>query len=153
MTHIALEGGCFVLSANQFCRRKDYPPPPDYDFTGLGEEPSPDTVVCPGGSVIISPSGEVLAGPNYEGEALITADLGKNAKSQYVFYCICVCSLCSNFVLSTYHSCFGASFDFLNFNSRVRSNVLMKFPVQILEKLSEPSLISMWWATTLDLRS
>jgi beta-cyano-L-alanine hydratase/nitrilase len=77
MTHIALEGGCFVLSANQFCRRKDYPPPPEYVFSGLGEEPSPDTVVCPGGSVIISPSGEVLAGPNYEGEALITADLGE----------------------------------------------------------------------------
>jgi predicted amidohydrolase len=77
MTHIALEGGCFVLSANQFCRRKDYPPPSEYAFASLGEEPSPDTVVCPGGSVIISPTGEVLAGPNYDGEALITADLGK----------------------------------------------------------------------------
>ncbi|GJN21661.1 hypothetical protein PR202_gb09161 [Eleusine coracana subsp. coracana] len=80
MTHIALEGGCFVLSANQFCRRKDYPLPPEYDFAGLDEEPSPETVVCPGGSVIISPSGQVLAGPNYEGEALITADLGSNEK-------------------------------------------------------------------------
>lgn len=76
MTHIALEGGCFVLSANQFCGRKDYPPPPDYEFAGLDEEPSPNSVVCAGGSVIISPSGAVLAGPNYEGEALITADLG-----------------------------------------------------------------------------
>lgn len=76
MTHIALEGGCFVLSANQFCRRKDYPPPPDYVFVAAAEEPSPDTVVCAGGSVIISPSGQVLAGPNYEGEALISADLG-----------------------------------------------------------------------------
>ena len=84
MTHIALEGGCFVLSANQFCRRKDYPPPSEYAFAGLGEEPSPDTVVCPGGSVIISPSGEVLAGPNYDGEALITADLGKKIKLIYV---------------------------------------------------------------------
>ena len=77
MTHIALEGGCFVLSANQFCRRKDYPPPPDYVFAGTDAEPSPDSIVCPGGSVIISPSGTVLAGPNYEGEALISADLGK----------------------------------------------------------------------------
>ncbi|RLM80074.1 nitrilase [Panicum miliaceum] len=73
--HIALEGGCVVLSAKQFCRRKDYPPALEYDFGELGEEPSADTVVCPGGSVIISPSGEVLAGPNYDGEALITADL------------------------------------------------------------------------------
>jgi beta-cyano-L-alanine hydratase/nitrilase len=87
MTHIALEGGCFVLSANQFCRRKDYPPPPEYVFSGLGEEPSPDTVVCPGGSVIISPSGEVLAGPNYEGEALITADLdlGEIVRAKFDF--------------------------------------------------------------------
>ncbi|XP_048534774.1 bifunctional nitrilase/nitrile hydratase NIT4-like isoform X3 [Triticum urartu] len=87
MTHIALEGGCFVLSANQFCRRKDYPPPSEYAFAGLGEEPSPDTVVCPGGSVIISPSGEVLAGPNYDGEALITADLdmGEIVRAKFAF--------------------------------------------------------------------
>ncbi|RRT66988.1 hypothetical protein B296_00018563 [Ensete ventricosum] len=77
MVHIALEGGCFVLSANQFCRRKDYPPPPDYVFAGAEEEPSMDSVVCAGGSVIISPSGAILAGPNYEGEALISADLAK----------------------------------------------------------------------------
>lgn len=76
MTHIALEGGCFVLSANQFCRRKDYPPPPEYVFSGTEEDLTPDSVVCAGGSVIISPSGTVLAGPNYEGEALISADLG-----------------------------------------------------------------------------
>jgi beta-cyano-L-alanine hydratase/nitrilase len=77
MTHIALEGGCFVLSACQFCRRKNYPPPPEYTFCGLEEEPSPESVVCSGGSVIISPLGTVLAGPNYESEALLTADLGK----------------------------------------------------------------------------
>ncbi|CAN6232578.1 unnamed protein product [Urochloa humidicola] len=54
---------------------------------GLGEEPSADTVVCPGGSVIISPSGEVLAGPNYEGEALITADLdlGEIVRAKFDF--------------------------------------------------------------------
>ncbi|XP_066322165.1 bifunctional nitrilase/nitrile hydratase NIT4-like [Miscanthus floridulus] len=75
MTHIALEGGCFVVSANQYCRRKDYPPPPEYTFGGLDEEPSPETVVCPGGSVIVSPSGTVLAGPNFDGEGLVTADL------------------------------------------------------------------------------
>jgi len=76
MTHIALEGGCFVLSANQFCRRRDYPPPPEYVFAGTEEDLTPDSVVCAGGSVIISPSGAVLAGPNYDGEALISADLG-----------------------------------------------------------------------------
>ncbi|KAL6899460.1 hypothetical protein ACP4OV_006118 [Aristida adscensionis] len=87
MTHIALEGGCFVLSAIQFCHRKDYPPAPEYTFGGLDEEPSPESVVCPGGSVIISPSGTVLAGPNYEGEALLTADLdlGEIARAKFDF--------------------------------------------------------------------
>lgn len=80
MLHIALEGGCFVLSANQFCRRRDYPPSPEYVYGGFGEaEPGPDEVVCAGGSVIISPTGTVLAGPNFDGEALITADLGKQS--------------------------------------------------------------------------
>ena len=79
--HIALEGGCFVLSANQFCRRKDYPPPPEYVFSGTEEEEglTPDSVVCAGGSAIISPLGRVLAGPNYDGEGLISADLGMHA--------------------------------------------------------------------------
>jgi nitrilase len=89
MTHIALEGGCFVLSASQFCHRKNYPPPPEYTFGGLEEEPSPESAVCSGGSVIISPSGTVLAGPNYESEALLTADLGKkpgNSHTRPVWY-------------------------------------------------------------------
>ena len=73
MTHIALEGGCFVLSSNQFCRRKDYPPPPEYVFTGTEDDLAPASVVCAGGSVIISPSGTVLAGPTMKG----TSDLGK----------------------------------------------------------------------------
>ncbi|KAJ0083848.1 hypothetical protein Patl1_30351 [Pistacia atlantica] len=87
MTHVALEGGCFVLSANQFCRRKDYPPPPEYVFSGTEEELTPDSVVCAGGSVIISPSGTVLAGPNYDGEALISADLdlGEIARAKFDF--------------------------------------------------------------------
>ncbi|XP_009604787.1 bifunctional nitrilase/nitrile hydratase NIT4A isoform X4 [Nicotiana tomentosiformis] len=87
MTHIALEGGCFVLSANQFCRRKDYPPPPEYVFSGTEEDLTPDSIVCAGGSVIISPSGAVLAGPNYEGEALISADLdlGEIARAKFDF--------------------------------------------------------------------
>lgn len=80
MAHIALEGGCFVLSANQFCRRKDYPPPPEYVFYGIEEDLTPDSVVCAGGSVIISPSGTILAGPNYDGEALISADLGMSRR-------------------------------------------------------------------------
>lgn len=78
MTHIALEGGCFVLSANQFCRRKDYLPSPECVSGDSNGNASMDTVICAGGSVIISPSGTILAGPNYQGESLISADLGKN---------------------------------------------------------------------------
>ncbi|KAF4396925.1 hypothetical protein CsatB_019341 [Cannabis sativa] len=76
MTHIALEGGCFVLSANQFCLRKDYPmPPEEYTSGDSNGDASLDTVVCSGGSLIVSPSGTILAGPNYQGESLISADL------------------------------------------------------------------------------
>ncbi|CAI0398402.1 unnamed protein product [Linum tenue] len=87
MTHIALEGGCFVLSANQFCRRRDYPPAPEYVFAEIEEELGPDSIVCAGGSLIISPMGTVLAGPNYEGEALISADLdlGEIARAKFDF--------------------------------------------------------------------
>ncbi|KAJ6745985.1 BIFUNCTIONAL NITRILASE/NITRILE HYDRATASE NIT4B-LIKE ISOFORM X1 [Salix koriyanagi] len=71
MTHIALEGGCFVLYANQFCRRRDYLLPPG-DSNG---DAALDVITCAGGNVIISPSGIILAGPNYHGESLISADL------------------------------------------------------------------------------
>ncbi|XP_062112660.1 bifunctional nitrilase/nitrile hydratase NIT4B-like isoform X2 [Humulus lupulus] len=76
MTHIALEGGCFVLSANQFFTRKDYPlPPEEYASGDSNGDASLDTVLCSGGSLIVSPSGTILAGPNYQGESLISADL------------------------------------------------------------------------------
>lgn len=81
MIHIAIEGRCFVLSANQFCRRKDYPLPfpkcIDADSNG---DLSSDTIICSGGSVIVSPSGTILAGPNYQGESLISADLGMDSR-------------------------------------------------------------------------
>src|SRR5918999_1264445 len=70
MQHIALEGRCFVLACNQVTRRSDYPE--DYDCS-LGN--NPDTVLSRGGSCIVSPLGSFLAGPNYEGEAILTADL------------------------------------------------------------------------------
>ncbi|KAG6383291.1 hypothetical protein SASPL_156963 [Salvia splendens] len=73
--HIAIEGGVFVLSACQFCLRKDFPAPPEYSLAEWENELQPDSVVSAGGSVIVAPSGEVLAGPNFEGEGLITADL------------------------------------------------------------------------------
>ncbi len=70
MQHIALEGRCFVLSANQFARRRDYPA--EYT-TEFGNDP--DTVLSRGGSCIVGPLGHVLAGPDFSGETILTADI------------------------------------------------------------------------------
>jgi nitrilase len=70
MRHIATEGRCFVLSSNQFARRSDYPP--DYP----GDLPSdPSAIVTSGGSCIVNPLGELMAGPVYDEDAILTADL------------------------------------------------------------------------------
>jgi len=70
MRHVALEGRCFVLTACQFLRRRDFP---ESVRVSLGD--SPDAVLMRGGSAIISPLGKVLAGPYFEGETILTADL------------------------------------------------------------------------------
>ena len=69
MRHIALEGRCFVLSANQFARRGDYPA--DYPIAA----DDPGTVLIGGGSCIVDPAGRVLAGPARDSETILTADL------------------------------------------------------------------------------
>jgi nitrilase len=69
MLHIALEGRCFVLASNQFVRKSDYPERFQAD---LAHEPD---IMSSGGSVIISPLGEVLAGPLWNEEGLLTAEL------------------------------------------------------------------------------
>ena len=69
MKHIALEGRCYVLAANQFVRKSDYPAAFEED---LANEPE---IMCAGGSVIMSPMGEILAGPLWNKEGLLTAEL------------------------------------------------------------------------------
>lgn len=71
MQHIALEGRCFVLSACQHLRRTQFPA--ERMHNRLPE--SPDTVLMRGGSVIIDPLGKVLAGPVFDEDALLTAEL------------------------------------------------------------------------------
>lgn len=71
--HIALEGRCFVLTACQFIRKKDFP---DSVRIALGD--SPEAVLMRGGSAIINPLGQVLAGPHFGGETILTADLDLN---------------------------------------------------------------------------
>ena len=71
--HIAQEGRCFVLSCNQFARRSDYPA--NYVST-LGD--APETIMSPGGSCIIGPLGNVLAGPYFDGEAILVAEIDRD---------------------------------------------------------------------------
>ena len=80
MRHIALEGRCFVLSACQYIRRGAYPE----DYPAIQGD-DPETVLIRGGSVIVNPLGCVLAGPDYSGEAILTADLdpGEVAEGKY----------------------------------------------------------------------
>jgi nitrilase len=73
MQHVALEGRCFVLTACQFIRKKDFP---DTVRVSLGD--SPDAVLMRGGSAIINPLGKILAGPHFQGETILTAALDLN---------------------------------------------------------------------------
>lgn len=69
--HIAVEGRCFVLSANQYVQRADLPA--DFPVELEGD------VLSRGGSVIVDPLGNVLAGPDFAGETLLIADLDLEA--------------------------------------------------------------------------
>lgn len=79
MRHIATEGRCFVLSANLFARRSDYP-----EVHGTVSK-TEDEVVSRGGSCIVDPLGNVLAGPNYDGECVLTAEIDRNALARGKF--------------------------------------------------------------------
>lgn len=71
LRHIACEGRCFVLGCNQFVTRAMYPATlaGNEDLAHLPE------IVCRGGSAILSPLGDVLAGPLYNEEGMLLAEL------------------------------------------------------------------------------
>jgi nitrilase len=70
MQHIAFEGRCFVLSAVQFLRRGDC----SADYPAIQGD-RPETVLIRGGSVIVNPLGVALAGPVYDSEAILSAEI------------------------------------------------------------------------------
>jgi nitrilase len=71
LRHIACEGRCFVLGCNQFVTKDMYPSNLK-EHPELAEQPE---VMCRGGSAIISPFGEVVAGPLYDQEGILYANL------------------------------------------------------------------------------
>ncbi|EEX11926.1 nitrilase 2 [Citreicella sp. SE45] len=73
MRHIALEGRTFVFSSCQVLREKDFPE--DYAFTRT----DPDRIMMRGGSVILDPLGNVLAGPLFDEEGILVAEIDLNA--------------------------------------------------------------------------
>lgn len=70
MRHIAVEGRCFVLSAVQHVTKADLPA----DYYAVFEGP-----VIRGGSMIVDPFGKVLAGPIFDQDCILSADLDPNA--------------------------------------------------------------------------
>ncbi len=83
LRHIACEGRCFVLGCNQYMTKDMYPE----DLKELKELEEQPEIMCRGGSAIISPLGKVLAGPLYDQEGILFADLdlGAIARSKFDF--------------------------------------------------------------------
>jgi nitrilase len=83
LRHIACEGRCFVLGCNQYVTKSMYPA----DLAGLEDLDDQPEVMCRGGSVIVSPLGEVLAGPLYDREGMLLAelDLSEVVRARYDF--------------------------------------------------------------------
>lgn len=73
MKHIALEGRTFVFSSCQVLWEKDFPE--DYAFTRT----DPDRIMMRGGSVILDPLGNVLAGPLFDEEGILVAEIDLDA--------------------------------------------------------------------------
>lgn len=68
MRHIGFEGRCFVASAVQYMVREDAPA--DCPIAA-----QPGEIMIRGGSIIVGPLGEVLAGPVYDREAVLVAEI------------------------------------------------------------------------------
>jgi nitrilase len=76
LQHISLEGRCFVLGCNQYVTRDMFPDDIDGVAEELGDKSDP---LCRGGSVIYGPQGELIAGPLWDREGVLIADLDLDA--------------------------------------------------------------------------
>lgn len=83
MRHIACEGRCFVLGANQFTHLDDFPA----DYPIAARPPGDNPVLSAGNSVIVGPLGDILAGPAADGAEILTAtlEMGRIAEGKYDF--------------------------------------------------------------------
>jgi nitrilase len=81
LRHIACEGRCFVLGSNQYMTKAMYPD----DLKDLKELDEQPEIMCRGGSAIISPMGKVLAGPLYDQEGILFAELDLRAIARSKF--------------------------------------------------------------------
>jgi nitrilase len=70
MQHIALEGRCFVLSSCQVLRGSEFPKEFRNEIST-----DPDAILMRGGSCIIDPLGNVLAGPVFDEDAVLVAEI------------------------------------------------------------------------------
>jgi len=70
--HYAFEGRCFVLAVGQILRARDLPRELDLPRDLRGR---PDALVAGGGTCIIGPDGAILAGPVFDREEIVVADL------------------------------------------------------------------------------
>jgi nitrilase len=71
MQHIALEGRCYVLGSNQYVTKEMYPE----DLPGIEDLQHLPPVLCRGGSLIVSPLGQIIAGPLFDEEGILYADI------------------------------------------------------------------------------
>lgn len=83
LKHIALEGRCFVLGCNQFVARQMYAE----DLELRAELEAWPEMLCRGGSAIYDPAGECLAGPLWDEQGILYADLdlGEVARGKFDF--------------------------------------------------------------------
>jgi nitrilase len=79
--HIACEGRCFVLSCCQYVTKPMFPHDPEIqrELDGAPE------ILSRGGSAIVTPFGNIIAGPLFDKEGILTAELDMATISQARF--------------------------------------------------------------------